>query len=435
MHKSSEQEFTAPKKLWLPFEIVSQIINEYVSKLTYSRNEDIDLASDPCLDHKSRTELLSLRLVSKLGQKAIIPFAFHTIRLRSSTAVQVILDNWSKIQAPDCPCPVKRLIIQDLIYIGPNDYMSLKKGRRRQYPIFVDQAAKLIELIGENLNELKLFFIDSFGISPSLVEAAKRITNLRKLSLLDLQCTTRDWAYDPLLLSDFFLAMPRLEALTLLKVDVIILPMNPPALSNLRYLNFGYFDSNRDAITHICQTAKDSLKIINFRGQIREPGRVFGPIVNTLEGLITRAVTVDIPESPIDMNFPKLRLLRTRLCHDPHAYGMFIRHEHFLIWPIFRTIRTLVLDSYGGPAYLASHLRYSGEDPFRNTPNLRHIIFVLTLNATKVDLRLLGQALSSHGIQCHIKPESTPEELMCSSYELIYFGQQELDLKLNGPVK
>lgn len=120
MNRLTEHSFVSPNRGWLPFDIVSQIIEEFVLELRFSRY-------DGWLDHESVSELLQLRLVSKTWSEAIIPFAFHTVQLHTSKGIQLIIDNWSKIQVPDLPCPVKRLMIQDLLYPGANGEKSSKK--------------------------------------------------------------------------------------------------------------------------------------------------------------------------------------------------------------------------------------------------------------------------------------------------------------------
>ncbi|KAH9817043.1 hypothetical protein DFH28DRAFT_1156785 [Melampsora americana] len=410
MTNLSDQSSILPNKGWLPFDIVSQIIRELVSELE-------SFSYDRCLDHESIIELLRLRLVCRTWSEAIIPFAFHTVQLHTSDAVQIIFHNWSRIQTPDLPCPIKRLMIQDLVYLQPDD-------RKSRCPIFMDQAAKLIELTGENLNELTLLFSNSFGISPRLIEAISHLKHLKRLHLQGAMDTARRETYDPLLLSNLFDAILKLEAFTLTYVHAITLKPKPSALSTLRYLNFEYFDGNRDAIAHICQAAKQSLKIIQYRGEIHNPELVFGPITNTLEGLINFSLTDDITQSTINMHLPKLRLLRTRFGQEADDYGMYENPILFLTWPIFYTIRTLVLDIDEGPYHLEEHLQHKGRDPFRKTPHLKHIIFIMSEGDrahTLVPSKLVKD-LKSHGINCHIQPELKPEELM------------ELDLKLNGPV-
>ncbi|EGG05701.1 uncharacterized protein MELLADRAFT_63958 [Melampsora larici-populina 98AG31] len=410
MDRLSDHSFILPNRGWLPSDIVSQIIEEFVLDLRF-------FGYDRCLDHESVSELLRLRLVSKTWSEAIIPFAFHTVQLHTSKGIQLIIDNWSKIQAPDLPCPVKRLMIQDQVYLRPNDW-------ERRCPISLDQAAILIELIGGNLNELTLLFSGSFGISQSLVKAISHIKHLKKLNLQDDEDTATRKDYDPLLLSNLFDAIPKLEAFTLKYVHAIISEVKPLVLSTLKYFNFKYFDGNRDAIAHICQAAKESMRIIEYRGEIQEPELVFGPIANTLEGLFTFSLTDDITQSTIDLKLPKLRLLRTRFGQEADDYGMYENPILFLKWPIFHTIRTLVLDIDEGPYHLEEHLQHMGRDPFRKTPNLKHVIFIMSegYKSCPVVPSKLVKDLKSHGIDCHSKPESNPEELM------------ELDLKLNGAV-
>lgn len=416
MTNLSVQSSTPPDKGWLPFEIVSQIVDKFVFELGDYRYDEHDTSSDRCLDHESITELLTLRLVSKTWSEAVIPFAFHTMKLHSSKAVQVILDHWSKIQAPDRPCPVKRLIIQDLFYVDSTNERSVKG--LKSTVIFMDQAVKLIELIAENLNELTLSFVDGFGIAPNFVKAVKHIKDLKKLGLQDGEGYDLPAGWVPQSLSNLLVAIPKLEAFTLEYVVLIMLQLRSPALSNLRYFNFRFFPNNLDAIGHIVQTAKDSLKIIEYRGDFKDAQRVFGPIANTLEGLITYVVEDDIPQLAKNMKFPKLRLFRTRRFREPDMFGRF---EHFLNWPIFHSIRTLVLDIYEGAYYLIYHLERGGKNPFENTPNLKHIIFISDVNSYPVVTLEQVEELKSHGIHCHMRPELKPEKLM------------ELDIKFNGP--
>ncbi|EGG00011.1 uncharacterized protein MELLADRAFT_112230 [Melampsora larici-populina 98AG31] len=422
MTNLSIQSSTPPDKGWLPYDIVSQIVDIFVSDLGHYRYDDHDTSSDEYLLHESITELLQLRLVSKTWSEAVIPFAFHSMELHSSKAVQVILDNWSKIQAPDRPCPVKRLIIQDLFFVDHTNEKSVKG--LKSTVIFMDQAVKLIELIGENLNELTMLFVDGFGIAPNLVKAVKRIKDLKKLCIQDGEGYDLPAGYVPQSLSDLLVAVPKLQAFTLEYVVLMWFQLKSPALSNLQYFNFRFFPNNLDAIGHIVKTAKESLKIIEYRGDFKDARLVFGPIANTLEGLITYIVEDDIPQSAKNMKFPKLRLFRTRLFREPDRFGRF---EHFLNWPIFHSIRTLVLDSYEGAYYLTDHLERGGKSPFENTPNLKHIIFMIDESSggcSAVTLKLV-EDLKTYGIRCHMRPESKPEKLMMD-YIMYMDGRLEM---------
>lgn len=418
-----DRPLTTPAQFSLPFEILSRVVETYVSQLGSLPHDDQDTGSDRTLFYSSTTELLRLRLVSRTWSKAIVPFAFETVRLRTSRSVQSMLKHWSSsIYAPSAQCPVKRLIIERLAYLQPSDEKILEKGMKKQCPVFMDEAANLIELIGGNLKELRLEFIDSFGISPSLRKALTHLQHLKKLNLLEGRkpLEVEEGLFEPKSLADLLFVIPKLEYLTIQWLDLENLELTAPALSNLRYFNFLYEDDNLAAIAHICRTAKESLKIIECAGisaELEEVERIFGPIKNTLEGLFTFFITYDIPKCAINMKFPKLRVFRTQYCDSTYQDNL------FLTWPMLLNIRTLVLHIEGGQYYLNYHFQHAGQHPFHTTPKLRHIIFILSerWNAETSVAPELIKTLDSHRIQCHVLPATKPEELM------------ELDLKLNGP--
>lgn len=125
----------------------------------------------------------------------------------------------------------------------------------------------------------------------------------------------------------------------------------------------------------------------------------------TLEGLVTQTVTKNVPDSVINMEFPRLCFLQ---CGD-RFYGQITKL--FLTWPMIHTIRTLALDISYGPAYSEEHMYERGKDLFYTTPHLQHIIFVFWHQDQSVPSELV-EALQSHGIKCHVSPDLKPGELM-----------------------
>ncbi|KAH9817135.1 hypothetical protein DFH28DRAFT_1094532 [Melampsora americana] len=272
------------------------------------------------------TELLRLHLVSKTWKQSTAPFAFQFFKIRGSNGTQIIFKNWSSsIYAPYLPFPVKR---------RENDETSPKEAQ--ESPIFMDQATKLIELIGLNLNQSTL-------------------------------------------------------VLSIEYVDLEGLESKSPALSKLRYFSSRRTQHNLDGIIHICQSAEESLKLIEFdhHSDFEEAKRILEPIRSILEGLVTPLFSENNPERAIQIEFPRL----------------------------------LFYIDYG-PAYFWEHLKWTGETPFNLAPNLRHIVFILRWDGsgpTSVAATLVDQALESHGIQCHVVSKLEPH-------------QDDLDYELNGPM-
>lgn len=395
-----KRHLTTPHQIFLPFEIASQIVEEFVSQW-----DDLD----PGCRSPSRTELLRLRLVSRTWSKAIIPFAFHTLRLHRLHRVKVNPRNWSNLIHNGLPYPVKRLMIQDLTGMEEdesNETRLVEEGLK--FAAFMKEVAGVIEFIGPGLTELKLLYDHPFGISSTLISAVKHIKHLKKLKIQGGHC-------NPKSLADLLVAIPNLESLTIDYDNLEGLALEAPALSNLRVFTFdSHYSLN--GIAHICATAKETLKVIEFKFNtipeinFDEAGQVFGPIRGTLEGLI--ASYRRLPEDVTNMDFPKLRFLYNR-------YTSYF-DEGFLTWKMFRAIRTLALDIDYGPYYLEKYLWHAGERPFCTTPNLKHIIFILDWapygpNCVPPEL---VEALESHRIQCHIMPGMKPDEFLSVDYEL-----------------
>ncbi|EGG00009.1 uncharacterized protein MELLADRAFT_68163 [Melampsora larici-populina 98AG31] len=321
----------------LPYEIVSQIVETYASELLSYRWADRDTSSEMYLHPRSITELLKLRLVSKTWSKMITPIAFDSLHIHNSKMAQVIIEEWSTLSySHDQPCPVRRLIIENIYYLEPEDEKKIKKEGLKKSPVCMEQAAELINVIGKNVKELSLMFSASFGISPSLVKAMKGMKRLKKFNVLDGQiCSGHRGAHNPDSFAELLVAIPNLKNLSIEWTVLKRLELQPPALSNLQYFNFRYREVNFDAIANIIEAAKNTLKVIEYTShleEVEEAQRIFGPVQNTLEGLVTFLVNKDIPEDAINMKFPKLRLLRTRKTpyFDEEEIPAF-----FLTWPIY----------------------------------------------------------------------------------------------------
>ncbi|KAH9818675.1 hypothetical protein DFH28DRAFT_887805 [Melampsora americana] len=420
----------------LPLEIIDQILVEFIKRLKKEPQEDESTALEPYLTRTSYTELINLRLISKIWSTAVIPFYFQTISVDGSKRAKVIINNWNDDSfRPHFPCPVQRLTIESLWYPDPeqddeSDTSTDSNDPRRilfrkilahngSLRVSMDQLASLINSLGSSLRTLNLGFVDSMAVSPDVIEAFKTIKDLTSLNI-SFGCGNEAGTYDAASMSELLSVIPKLQYLSLQHIpDQLIIA--PPHFSNLRYFSFHPHAEDIEGHSCITRSAKNTLKIIELMISFyRAEGldRVFEPIKDTLEGLFTHTFTDQLIEDVAHMNFPNLRVIRTH--YPPEQVGPEL---YWLQAPIVKNVRTIVTDLYYSEEYWKEALNLAGVNALKDVPNFKHIVFTKDekFGITTISPRLI-KAFQSHGVQCHVTDQLTAEEIM------------ELDFKLNGPL-
>lgn len=150
--------------------------------------------------------------------------------------------------------------------------------------------------------------------------------------------------------------------------------------------------------------------------------RVFEPLKDTLECLCTEAIQKSLPDSILDWNFPKLRVMVS----SSWFTGPGEASTSWLQSPMFQNIRTVVTEFFHGGHWWKRALRMIDEGTLKKPPHLKHFIFTTGLkhfDMTSEAKRALVKALESNGIQCHAMTDLTFDEIL------------EWDCKLNGQIK
>ncbi|EGG12396.1 uncharacterized protein MELLADRAFT_101747 [Melampsora larici-populina 98AG31] len=405
----------------LPFEILTCILDYFAFELhgqpvrigptSPDSSEGSDSSSEAASSSSrlslSPSQFLDYRLVCKAWSEAVISIYFRDIRLDNSRRAQIILDNWTDaIYGPNLSCPVRRLSIRNMWYSRQGAIVRCRD--RASPPVVMDQVVPLIKLLGLNLNELSIVYTHSMGVRPAMVKAVQALTHLKELSISHVPWGSyAKGIYDSKSLVDLMAAIPRLECLTIHWSDLGNLPFKPNALSKLRRFSFTSYCNNSKALTHICETAKDSLKVVDIssgdRGQ-ENIGRILKPIQANLEGCFTTVFSV-IPTSVLKMEFPKLRVIAS--WHCPFPLGSELKWLNWLNWPMLQHVRTLVTPV--PQKYWKKALNLAGLNAFQKVPNLKHIIF--TGSGVKADPHLT-EAFKLRGVQCHCRPKFTTDEIM-----------------------
>lgn len=265
------------------------------------------------------------------------------------------------------------------------------------------QATRLIELIGPNLVGLNLQFVISMGASPAMIEAVNALKDLKGLSITYTPCWIETGLYDLKSLADMVNAIPQLENLTIHEQwSLDGFRLNPNALSKLKMLSCTYFPNDVESLTHICKTAKDSLKVIRIRrsemidhipshgdGDI---GPILKPIAANLEVCFNEVFTAQMTSLVLEMEFPKLRMFGS---HDlPEEIGSKL---DWLDCPMLRNLETIVMPYISTKDYWKEALESAGIDAFQKVPKLKHMIFT---GGPKTDPQLV-EAFQLRGIRCH----------------------------------
>ncbi|EGG08948.1 uncharacterized protein MELLADRAFT_104639 [Melampsora larici-populina 98AG31] len=220
--------------------------------------------------------------------------------------------------------------------------------------------------------------------------------------------------YDPDSLLELISAIPTLENLSLDSGSFGHLNFTSPALSNLRYFCFGNDDEEFEGISSIIEKSKNTLKFIEINAWF-EPSEglqdVFEPVKDTLEGLFTRLFTKQVTKSVTDLSFPKLRVIKTG-CYDDITSEI-----DWLQAPMLKNVRTIVQDAYSTKIYWGNALRAAGVNALKKVPNFKHIVCTANLDSKyREDSDFihpdLFELFKSHGVQCHVSPNLTADEIM-----------------------
>ncbi|EGG12392.1 uncharacterized protein MELLADRAFT_59040 [Melampsora larici-populina 98AG31] len=398
MPKGSDESDFKTDRGALPYEIITRILADFWGLLD---NKDSTSPS---------AQLLGLRLVSKAWSTAIISTYFVYIHLHHAKRAKTLLDNWTDaLYAPGLLCPVKRLRIDNLWYAEAG-----LEAECDTEEVLMDQA-------------LILDFTYSMGAPPSMVKAVKALKALNELHITHPgSCSRTIWEhpgggsctegiYDLKSLGKLLSAVSQIKSLKLEHNDLEGLRLKPNALPNLKHFRFTTHPENIEGLTHICETAKNSLKCVQVfsDGHQEDIDPIFEPIKDSLEACFT-AFLDQFSRSALEMEFPKLRILGTQ--HPPRGVGSGL---NWLNWPMLQNVRTLFMLDFLTRDYWKGILKSAEVNAFEKVPNLKHIILANSIR--KIDPQIV-EAFKSRGIQCHFTPMLSPEEVM------------EWDSKLHNPL-
>ncbi|EGF98165.1 uncharacterized protein MELLADRAFT_118586 [Melampsora larici-populina 98AG31] len=407
MIEGTDQSHHQAQPVELPFEIITYIVDFFVDLL----DEDSGSGAG---SSTSSPKLLPLRLISKSWSKVIIQTYFRTIRLDNSKRVQIILDNWTDaLYGPNQPCPVKHLYIGDLMYnLDPDSKAEckVKVGRKESPPVSIDQAVRLINLLGANIYHLSLAYSWSMGISPAMLEAVKALEDLEELRILHHETYYRKsrGTYDSKSLGDLLAVVPQLECLTLRYHKLDGMQLEAISLANLRQFTFTSAQHNAKEIAHICETAKNSLTVVEFHseGLVNDLDIILAPIQANLEGCFAYGYGCQLPESVLKMEFPKLRVLGRTDCPKQKRYPM-----DWLDWPMFRNVRTIVQDTYQAEGDWIKTLEPASPECFQVVPKLKLMIFTMVGYDMYPISPKMVEVFKKGGVECYYTYETPHLEL------------------------
>ncbi|KAH9810456.1 hypothetical protein DFH28DRAFT_1184695 [Melampsora americana] len=388
----------------LPHELLYLVIESFADQSEIQRADPLNSGADSWLLPSTIRELLNLRLVCKAWAKVVPRYTFQSIRLTSRESVEALIKYWKDSNQDSHSSPVKRLIIGRLEYWDvsgaenpeeelerfQHEFDELGLFEPNFVPISMEQSTELIKLLGHNLTSLSFEFINSMGFSAEMIESIKQIKCLKKLKI-----TKRDGI--PIgnhnhseSLTKLLNVTSNLESLTFYFEDLEILNLEPQALSRLK---------------HFC------LKVIEWRSfGIDDLGIAIKPVKESLESLFTESIPNRIPNEVRNLNFPNLRVVRG-------FFWLFDETEpiielEWLQWPIFKNVRTLIMDFRWAKDYWRIALEQVGEGTLGKPPNLKHFIFTTGILDYTPEYEPLIRAFKSQGIQCHFMPDPSYDQFL-----------------------
>ncbi|KAH9810575.1 hypothetical protein DFH28DRAFT_1033920 [Melampsora americana] len=256
------------------------------------------------------------------------------------------------------------------------------------------------------------------AISPDLIPAIQTIKDLKSLTI-SFDCDGVNYGtYDFNSLSGLFSVIPNLEYLSTHHDQMNAFKLNPPALSNLRYFSLQCDEENLKGNIHITQTAKNTLKMIELAHGYIVPieglKQILEPIQDTLEGLFTIRFTDQVIKKVQNMNFPRLRVIKTQFDDE------FIPEIKWLKAPMLKNVRTIINPIVDSQDYWFEALERAGVNALKKVPNFKHIVFTNDEHNESQDLDPeLMDLFKSHGVQCHVTDHGlTADEIMALDYDL-----------------
>ncbi|KAH9810549.1 hypothetical protein DFH28DRAFT_902783, partial [Melampsora americana] len=135
----------------------------------------------------------------------------------------------------------------------------------------------------------------------------------------------------------------------------------------------------------------------------------------------TESIPNGIPNEVRNLDFPNLRVIRG-------FFWLFDETEpiielEWLQWPIFKNVRTLIMDFRWAKDHWRIALEQVGEGTLGKPANLKHFIFTTGILDYTPEYEPLIKAFNSQGIQCHFMPDPSYDQFL------------EWDLKVNGPIQ
>lgn len=400
----------------LPFEIFNQILTEFVNDLYDEPFRSCGTtATEPYLDKSAYTKLIKLRLVSKIWSKAIIQFYFENIEIDDWRRAELIIDNWKDdLFRPYFPCPVKSLRIRELWHTHVEGCGVPSERNHAGWPD-IDQVARLIELLGENLKKLVITLRCCLRLPPEFIKAIKSVINLKSLSI-SFGYGTSDGIYDLDSLSELFSVILKLERLSLHSDRSGCLKLKPSSLSNLRYLSLAY-ETNLQGISDITKASRDTLKFIELDAFKHHEGlqQVLEPVNATVEGLFASSNIQQLGKSATSLSFPNLRVIGTH-----YMWNHITSKIDWLQAPIFKHVRTIITDLDHSEAYWQNAVKLAGVNAWKQVPNFKHLVFTTHDESDRQEIKpALIEAFKSLGIQCHLTDQLTPDKMLVSIFSYL----------------
>lgn len=274
----------------------------------------------------------------------------------------------------------------------------------------IDQASKLVVLLGENITHLDVSFLRDSEFTPKLAHAVCGLAHL-KVFTYEYCGPWSDHEDDQFL--HLVKAAPNLEALTCHRHHPLKMPLSSSNFSKLRYLNFRFNDKPLPGIRDICELAKKTLKVIECSPD--HPGcdiegeeivSAIKPVCKTLEGLFTGFP--DLLEDVVDIEFPRLRVVSVKGFRQIPGNMLW----SYSLWPMLRHVRTLVFDYEFSKKHWLLFFRYHEAQDLSEflVPNLKCCLFHVKQSGS-IDKRIVDAFLGL-GISCHEIGALSPLQIM-----------------------
>lgn len=286
------------------------------------------------------------------------------------------------------------------------------------FSILLEDAVEVVNLCRPTLNHLKLWFLESVGFPPVMLDAIHNVTALKALSIQGPTCEH--------IKHDFQSVKTLLEGIPLLKSLSIQFPSLPKmrlsigSLPRLSHFWIATHRRNRHAAIEICREAERPIECLEMFSDERASTAtgIASGLTNTLKTLFILSVPDRVPRDLRRQIFPNLRVLRGEYCNPP-SWGL-----SWLEWPVFQTIEVFITTYWHGSDYWQTMFELNAFSSITVPAHLKHIVFTTSESHKPTDASLVI-SFAALGIQCHFMDRLTHGQIMvCSSQSFDSYSVQ-----------